>query len=309
MPSPTRPRLALAVNPTAHAGRGGARAREAASLLRARGADVTELWRGSATELATAVAESLPDADAVIAVGGDGAVNLLANVLAGTGVPLGVVPAGTGNDAARLLGVPLDSVEDAVGVLLTALEAGPRALDLGRIEWTGGHRHYLAVASAGFDSRVNERANAWRWPRGHARYTLAVLRELVSFSPLPFDLEVDGVARAQPAMLVSVANGPSLGGGMRLAPDALADDGVLDLVVVRPLSIPAFLAVFPKVFRGAHVGHPAVELSRVRRVALGGPGVVVYADGERVTDEPVTITVVPGALTVLAATRGGTRAG
>ncbi|BCT76817.1 hypothetical protein SCMU_26590 [Sinomonas cyclohexanicum] len=301
MPSRSPLRLALAVNPTAHAGLGEARAREAAAVLRGRGAEVTELRRGSASELAAAAMQSLPDADAVVVVGGDGAVNLMANVLAGTGIPLGVIPAGTGNDVARLLGVPLASVDDAVTVLLSALEEGPRVLDLGRIDWAGGHRHYVAVASAGFDSRVNERANAWRWPRGQARYTLAVLRELVSFRPIPFELVVDGAGMAQRAMLVSVANGPSFGGGMRVAPGARADDGLLDLVVVRPLSIPAFLAVFPKVFRGAHVGHPAVELSTVRSVGIGGPGVVVYADGERVTGDPVTISVAPRALAVLAA--------
>jgi diacylglycerol kinase (ATP) len=294
-------RLVLAVNPASSSGLGQARAREAAELLRARGAVVAELVRASGSELAAAVAEAAGEADAVLVAGGDGAVNLVANVLAGTGVPLGVIPAGTGNDVARLLGVPLGSVEAAVDCALGAI-AGPRTfLDLGRIEWAGGQRHFVAVASAGFDARVNERANAWRWPRGAARYTLAVLRELATFRPIPFELTVDGQGRRLRAMLVSVANGPSLGGGMRVAPDARADDGVLDLFVVHPLSRPAFLGVFPKVFRGEHVGHPAVELSRVDRVSLGGPGVVVYADGERIGPAPVTIGVVPRALAVLAA--------
>jgi diacylglycerol kinase (ATP) len=315
LPEDSPARITLAVNPAAHAGLGDGRGREAAVALRSRGVAVTELRRGSASELAAAVAEALPDSDAVVAVGGDGVVNLVANVLAGTGVPLGVVPAGTGNDVARLLGVPLDSVAGAVEALLAALEAGPRRLDLGRIEWPGGQRHYVAVASAGFDARVNERANAWRWPRGRARYVLAVLRELVSFRPILFELAADGAAGSRRAMLVSVANGPSLGGGMLVAPAARADDGALDLLVVGPLSVPAFLAVFPKVFRGAHVGHPAVELSTVRNVRLGAPGMVVYADGERVAAGAVDISVVPRALAVLAAptadpaVRPGGRAG
>ena len=277
------------------------RAREAAALLRARGATVTELVRGSGSALAAAVAGELDGADAVLVAGGDGTVNLVANVLAGTGVPLGVIPAGTGNDAARLLGVPLGSVPGAVEVALAALDAPPKALDLGLVEWDGGQRHFLAVASAGFDARVNERANSWRWPRGTAKYTLALLRELATFRPIPFELTVDGTPRSERAMLVSVANGPSLGGGMRVAPEARADDGVLDLFVVRPLTRLALLRVFPKVFRGQHVGHPAVDLSRGYKVALGGPGVVVYADGERIAPAPVTISVVPGALSVLAA--------
>jgi diacylglycerol kinase (ATP) len=315
LPEDAPARITLAVNPAAHAGLGDRRGSEAAAVLRSRGAAVTELRRGSAPELAAAVAEALQDSDAVVAVGGDGVVNLVANVLAGTDVPLGVIPAGTGNDIARLLGVPLGSVPGAVEVLLAALEAGPRRLDLGCIEWTGGRRHYVAVASAGFDARVNERANAWRWPRGRARYVLAVLRELVSFRPIPFELAADGAAGSRRAMLVSVANGPSLGGGMLVAPAARADDGALDLLVVGPLSVPAFLAVFPKVFRGAHVGHPAVELSTVRSVRLGAPGMVVYADGERVAAGAVDISVVPRALAVLAAptadpaVRPGGRAG
>ncbi|WP_457317291.1 diacylglycerol/lipid kinase family protein [Sinomonas sp. RB5] len=315
LPEASPARITLAVNPAAHAGLGGRRGSEAAAALRSRGVAVTELRRESAAELAEAVATALPASDAVVAVGGDGVVNLVANVLVGTAVPLGVIPAGTGNDVARLLGIPLDSVPAAVEVLLAALEAGPRRLDLGRIDWAGGRRHYVAVASAGFDARVNERANAWCWPRGRARYVLAVLRELVSFRPIPFDLTVDGVARTQRAMLVSVANGPSLGGGMRVAPAARADDGALDLFVVGPLSVPAFLAVFPKVFRGAHVGHRAVGLSTAHSVRLAAPGLVVYADGERVASGAVDISVVPRALAVLAApapdpaVRPGGRAG
>lgn len=301
MPSPRLLRLVLAVNPAASSGQGGVRAREAAALLRARGATVTELVRESGSALAAAVAGELDGADAVLVAGGDGTVNLVANVLAGTRVPLGVIPAGTGNDAARLLGVPLGSVQGAVEVALSALDAPPKALDLGLVQWDGGQRYFLAVASAGFDARVNERANHWRWPRGAAKYTLALLRELATFRPIPFELTVDGTPRSERAMLVSIANGPSLGGGMRVAPAARADDGLLDLFVVRPLTRLALLRVFPKVFRGQHVGHPAVDLSRGSKVSLGGPGVVVYADGERIAPAPVTISVVPGALAVLAA--------
>jgi diacylglycerol kinase (ATP) len=98
---------------------------------------------------------------------------------------------------------------------------------------------------------------------------------------------------------VAVANGPSYGGGMRVCPDALLDDGLLDVLVLSEISIPAFLHVFPRVFAGTHVRHPAVEVLRGRRVRLVAKGVVAYADGERVGPLPLTCAVVPGALRVL----------
>ncbi|GAB4099849.1 diacylglycerol/lipid kinase family protein [Sinomonas halotolerans] len=296
----TPPRIVVAVNPSAHGGRGAPGAQRAVALLRERGADVLELRREGARELAEAVAGSLDGADAVVAVGGDGVVNLVANVLAGTDTPLGVIPTGTGNDAARLLGIPLQDVGAAVDAVFEGLGGPVRRIDLGRVEWDGGHQDFVNVASAGFDARVAERANRWRWPRGQAKYTAAMVRELASFRPLPMTLTVDGARREIRAMLVSVANGPAFGGGMLVAPEASAEDGRLDLVVLSPLSRPAFVRVFPKVFRGEHVGHPAVGIEPCTSVRIEAEGVVVYADGERIAPAPVRISIVPRALAVLA---------
>ena len=128
---------------------------------------------------------------------------------------------------------------------------------------------------------------------------LAVARELPVFRPIPYVVEVDGQRRETGAMLVAVANGPSYGGGMRVCPDAVLDDGLLDVLVLSEISIPAFLRVFPRVFAGTHVRHPAVEVLRGQRVRLVAKGVVAYADGERVGPLPLTCAVVPGALRVL----------
>jgi diacylglycerol kinase (ATP) len=146
---------------------------------------------------------------------------------------------------------------------------------------------------------VNERANHWSWPRGQARYNLAMLRELPVFRPIPYVVEVDGVRHDTEAMLVVVGNGASYGGGMRVTPDALLDDGLADVLILHRISIPAFLRVFPQVYRGTHVTHPAVEIVRGRRVRLEAPGIVAYADGERFAPLPLDLEVVPGALTVL----------
>ena len=298
--------IAVAVNPRASFGRGQNAGREAADCFRASGAEVVLLCEDSYSELADAVEKVLVSGvDALVVVGGDGMVHLGINALAGLGapygsVPLGVVPTGTGNDMARALGLPRHNIPAACERLLAALVSGGRLIDVGRVSSGGMSCWFAGVVSAGFDAAVNERANAWRWPRGKARYNLAMLRELASFRAINYTVTADGERWQQRAMLISVANGQSIGGGMKVTPDAVLDDGYLDLFIVGPLSRLGFLAVFPQVFSGGHTGHPAVHIRRVRRVELAAENVVAYADGERVGALPLTIDVVPGAVRVLA---------
>ncbi|MEC5178973.1 diacylglycerol/lipid kinase family protein [Arthrobacter sp. CG_A4] len=297
--------IAVAVNPRASFGRGWHAGREAADCFRASGAEVVLLCEDSYAELADAVDEVLASGvDALVVVGGDGMVHLGINALAAFGapygsVPLGVVPTGTGNDMARALGLPRHNIPDACERLLAALVSGGRLIDVGRVSSGGVSCWFAGVVSAGFDAAVNERANAWRWPRGKARYNFAMIRELASFRAINYTVTADGERWRQGAMLISVANGQSIGGGMRVTPDAVLDDGYLDLFIVGPLSRLGFLAVFPRVFSGGHTGHPAVHIRRVRRVELAAENVVAYADGERVGALPITIDVVPGAVRVL----------
>jgi diacylglycerol kinase (ATP) len=155
------------------------------------------------------------------------------------------------------------------------------------------------VLAAGFDARVNERANLMRWPRGPRRYDVATLAELRVFTPIPYVLELDGERVATDAMLVAVGNTPSYGGGLRVCHGALVDDGQLDVLIVHRLSRAELMRVFPSVRTGAHLRHPAVELRRARTVSLAAPNVVAYADGERIGALPLTVEVVPGALKLL----------
>ncbi|MHB1234787.1 MAG: diacylglycerol kinase family protein, partial [Microbacteriaceae bacterium] len=271
-------------------------------ILRAAGHDVTVLQESSYRQLQERAALAMTASpDALIVVGGDGMANLGANLVAGTGVPLGIVPSGTGNDLARGLGIPLGDPEAALGCLLAALASGPRITDAARVSLPGGEvRWFACVLSAGFDAIVNERANRMRWPKGKSRYLLALLRELARLKPIDYRLVLDGIPSSTRAVLVAVGNNVSLGGGMRVTPDAALDDGLLDVLVVTPLSRRGFLRIFPRVFSGTHVGDPHVSIHRARRITVEADSIVAYADGERFGPLPVEIEVVPGCLRVLA---------
>jgi diacylglycerol kinase (ATP) len=308
MPPKTTPlnvtplKIVVAINPTASFGRGRDVGPTVVQALRAAGHEVTALTEPDFAGLIDAAGQAMTSGpDALVVVGGDGMVSLGVNLLAGKETPLGIVPSGTGNDLARGLGIPVGDTGAAIDMLLDRLRREPRVIDAGRITTGDGRPTWFAsVASAGFDAVVNERANLLRWPRGRNRYNVALLFELAVLKPISYRLVLDGVERITRAMLVAAGNNVSLGGGMRLVPDAKLDDGLLDVVVVQPLSRLAFLRIFPRVFRGTHVTDPRVEITRVRRVRIEADGVVAYADGERVGPLPIEIEVVPAALRVLA---------
>jgi diacylglycerol kinase (ATP) len=293
-------RLGLIVNPTSGKNTGARIGTEALTLLRAAGVDILDLSAADAIGALAKGRAAVADraVDALVVAGGDGMVHLGANVCAGTEVPLGIIAAGTGNDIARELGLP---VRDAVKSVERILAGGTRRVDAARHTTpTGETRWFVGVLAAGFDAVVNERANQWRWPKGAMRYNLAILRELPVFHAIPYVLELDGRRLETQAMLVAVGNGPAYGGGMRVTPDASMDDGLLDVLVLSRISTAEFLRVFPTVFKGTHTSHPAVEVHRARKVRLEALGIVSYADGERFAPLPMTVEAVPAALTVLA---------
>lgn len=308
MPATPRPKkIVVAINPSASFGASRDVGPAVVQTLRAMGHEVTSLTEpdfGSLLDSARAAAKKRPDA--LVVVGGDGMVNLGANVVATTRVPLGIIPSGTGNDMARGLGIPHDNTEAAIRILDAALAAGPRTIDAGRITWrdavTGaaGERWFACALSAGFDAIVNERANEMRHPRGPSRYILAMLAELAVLKPLAYRLELDGRTVETKALLVAVANSVSLGGGMKITPGAKLDDGLFDVLIVEPLSRFNFLRIFPRVFKGEHVGHPRVRIESAKTVRIEADGIVAYGDGERIAPLPLDVEIVPGALRVLA---------
>jgi diacylglycerol kinase (ATP) len=286
--------IALLVNPTSGGGRGARLAEPVAERLRSLGASVDVVIGRDADEAADKIRDRVTvGVDAVVALGGDGLVNMALQVVAGTALPLGVVPAGTGNDFARALGLSLGDPMAAVDHLASG---GSRQVDLGRV----GSRWFGGVLGSGFDSMVNERANRMTWPRGRSRYNVAMLAELRTFRPVPFELILDGEVWRTKAMLVAVGNSASYGGGMRVCPDASLEDGLLDITVLGPISKLEFVRVFPSVYKGTHVRHRAVTVKRAKHVSLSAFGVTAYADGERVATLPLTCEAVPKALHVLA---------
>lgn len=289
--------LALLVNPTAGKGRAAKVVADVTARLREGGSNVAILVGKDANDAQGLARQAVADGvDAVVALGGDGMVHLALNVVAGTETPLGIIPAGTGNDLANTLRLPTKDPVAAAGVLVDKLTTGGRPMDVVRV----GDKWFGCVLGAGFDSRVNDRANRMSWPRGRMRYNLAIFGELRVFKPLPFVLELDGERWETDAMLVAVGNAKSYGAGMKVTPDAEVDDGLVDVQVLGPVSKPEFLKTFPKVFKGTHVNHPAVTIRRARVVSLSSPGVTAYADGEYLADLPITCETVPGAVRVLA---------
>ncbi len=290
--------IALLTNPTSGRGRGARHRDVALARLRESGFVVRNLQGRDADEAADLAAGCVADGvEALVVCGGDGLVHLGVQAVAGTGVPLGLIPSGTGNDVARYLGLPrTDPVAAADRIIATRT----RTIDLAR----SGDRYFATVLAAGFDAIVNERANTMTWPHGQMRYNLATLAELRTFRPIHYVLQLDGGSGPETvehdAMLVAVGNGPSFGGGLRITEGALLDDGMLDVVVITEMSKSKLVRSYPRLFTGRIDGVAEYVHRRVRSVTVAAPGIVSYADGERFGPLPLTVECVPGALEVIA---------
>lgn len=247
----------------------------------------------------------------LLVAGGDGTLHHVLGPLAGARTALAVLPVGSGNDLAATLGMPR-RLPEAFGRAL----AGPvRSIDLGRVRRPDGSeaRFFAGVAGVGFDSEVGRTIleteasprGLGRFVRGSALYVYGVVRTLGSFRPPRLSLVYEGGGWEGEAMLVAFGNTHRFGGGMRIAPEAVPDDGLLDVVVVRRIPKATLLRVFPRVYRGTHLGHPAVETFRTREVVVNvDRGMRVLGDGELMQEVgggrgEVVVEVVPGALRVV----------
>lgn len=246
---------------------------------------------GHGTELAAqAVAQG---ANVVVAAGGDGTLGEVVNGVAGAGVPVGLLPLGTGNDCARHLGIGTDLLSG----LHTLLHGKSHRVDLGK----AGDRYFINIAGCGFDAAVAQRVQqGWRRLPGTLAYIGAVLHTLLTFTPVRMRLTLDDTPRELRALMCSVANASSYGGGMRIAPHARMSDGLFDVCVIAEAGRLEFLRTFPSVFRGAHLDHPKVQIYRAQRVSVqSDPPVPVLIDGDVRGCTPVEFRICPHAVQML----------
>jgi diacylglycerol kinase (ATP) len=291
--------IALLVNPTSGRGRAPALAGELATALAAEGDEVRTIAGARAEESGQLAREAVADGtDVLVAIGGDGLVHLALQAVAGTGTTLGILPAGSGNDFARAVGVPLTDPAQAIDVIAHGTVRPVDALRVttgdGKVTWVG------TILAVGFDARVNMRSDRLRRLPGQLRYNAAVFAELASFRPLSYTLSTDGDQQALDAMLIAIGNGPWYGRGLKMCPETSLTDGELDLTIVHPVSRLTLIRIFPKVYSGEHVKHPQVEVRKARKVLIDSPDVIAYGDGERVGRLPATCEAVQGAVSVLA---------
>jgi YegS/Rv2252/BmrU family lipid kinase len=309
--------IRLIVNPSAGGGKARRLAPDAEAALRAHGLsvrreDTRDLEHARALAVAAARA-----GETVVVLSGDGAIGAIADALRDVpGAVLGVLPGGRGNDLARVLGVS-DELREACA---TIADGVPRAMDVGEVldaradagadasgsesgSGRGPGRGFVGIASVGFDSEANRIANeapAWL---GGLVYAYGAIRALVSWQPARFEIELDppGERRSFTAYTIGTANSKAYGGGMLAAPDAMLDDGLLEVVVLESIGKLAFLRkILPKVFKGTHVQEPSVHVFRAREVAIGADRpFTMYADGDPIGELPLRVRAVAGAVTVL----------
>ena len=297
----SRPHIAVAINPSASQGKGRHVGTHLVEALRATGRTVDHLQAEDYEHLeAQARAAVVNGVDALIVVGGDGTAQLGTNVCAGTETPLSVMPSGTGNDTAQgILQLPLGDMDAAINRIIASLDKPVWRIDAGIMRWDGGQRWFCSTMSAGFDALVNERVNHLAFPKGASRYTVGMILELLRLKPIHYTVTIDGVETHEQAILTTIANNKQYGGGMQICPSAKPDDGLLDIMMVRPLNRLDFIRIYPKVFKGTHIEDPRVVIRQGKKFRLDSPNLVGYSDGERIAPLPMDVEVVPGALPVL----------
>jgi diacylglycerol kinase (ATP) len=290
--------IRLVVNPSAGKGRALELLPQVAGTLRDGGADMQILLSRDFLEAQSMTRRAIQDgADVLAVMGGDGMMHLGVNTVAaahksaGSRTTLGLIPAGTGNDLCR--GIGLDP-QNAVAAAAVIAAGYSRSVDLAQV----GDTFVAAVLATGFDALVNRRANQMPWPKGATRYALATMAELRVFSPLQYRLTLDGEVRELQAMLVAIGNTSSYGGGMLICPKADPYDGLLDVTIIHPVGRLKLLRLFPEMYSGKFVRDPSVEQLRVREVTVEGAGLVGFGDGEMIAAAPLTVCCAPRALPV-----------
>ncbi len=285
------------VNPSA----GGGRARELLprleAALRERNVAFRLVMTTSLDHGVEEAREAAANGEVPVVMSGDGLIGQVGGALVGSGVPMGIIPGGRGNDLARVLGIPTE-IPAAVELITSG---ATRSIDVPEVNG----RRFLGIASCGFDSDANRIANEARFFKGNLVYLYAALRALAAWKPARFVVTLDGTRHEVTGYAVAVANSKAYGGGMFLAPDAELDDGRLDVVHTGNVSKLRFLVNLPKVFKGRHIENDEVAVLRASEVEIAADRpFAVYADGDHLADLPASIRVLPRALDVIAPPSG-----
>lgn len=280
----------VVVNPKAGLGSAAALAAQIVGYLRSHEVDFEMVTPASAAESKSVVRNLLTSGNFtnILSVGGDGLFHLLLQLAIEFKLPLAIAPGGTGNDFYRTLGWHDTDLTDYLDHLTSA---DPELIDIGVVDG----EYFGAVLSSGFDSVVNERANRMSWPKGPAKYNAAIALELPKFKAVEFKIFADEKVLEVEAMLIAIGNGSSYGGGMKVCPDADLRDGLLDIMILHPISKYEFIKVFPTVYQGAHINHPKVEVIRAKEIRIESAA-IAYADGERIGQLPVQVESLPKTL-------------
>ena len=280
----------VVVNPKAGQGAAASLATQVVGFLASRKIAYRMISPNSSAETKSLVSESLRNGEAskLLSVGGDGLFHLLLQLAMEFKVPLAVAPGGTGNDFYRTLGWFDSELSEYLEHLIST---EPTFVDVG----VADGEYFGAVLSSGFDSVVNERANKMKWPKGPAKYNVAIALEFPRFNAIEFKIFADEKVLEVEAMLIAIGNGQSYGGGMRVCPSADLHDGLLDIMILHPVSKFEFIKVFPTVYQGSHIEHPQVQVIRAKKVRIESSA-IAYADGERIGQLPVQVESLPQTL-------------
>lgn len=291
--------LGVLVNPKANRGKGEASGDEVFAELANRGIASINLSAASAVAAFEKASRAISNQEisGLVAVGGDGTSQLGVNICVPNKLPMGLIPAGSGNDQARQLGIPRDSIPAAVDFLVQHL-AKPRRVDAMRVKTQTREFWSLGSISAGFDALCAERANGLVWPKGPNSYVAAMLLELPRFEPIVYQIEADGKKRSFKAMLCGVANVKNFGGGMKISPNSEIDDGELEVFILHEVSRRRLLRIFPTVYEGKHLGFPEIEIFKAKSISIANNAFPMTCDGELIGPAPFSVEVHPGPLSV-----------
>lgn len=292
--------LGVILNPQAN--RGGAKlvGQAAFEHFAEAGIPVVNLSGETATEAVKNAEQMIrsQDLSGIVAIGGDGTSQLGVNLAVPNQLPLGLIPAGSGNDQVRELGISLTEPKAAVENIVASLDS-PKRVDAMKVSVSGRDFWSIGSISAGFDALCATRANSLKWPKGPNSYVAALLLELPSFEAIEYHLDIDGEKRVVEAMLCGVANVKNFGGGMKISPSSDFTDGELEVFMLHKVSRARLLRIFPTVYKGNHIRFPEIEIFKAKSIKISNDSFPVTCDGELVGNAPFAAEVHPGALRLL----------